>query len=242
MEKYVEERRHAKKGSRCTDRPDATEDRCEEGLNVPNSVLDGCQESFTAADEEREKASTQYFKDIGLMAMLCRHDRVLFLANMTSAGEKQHYVLALIKELFTHLLKEVIVGILYDIGCFVHRSCLKYNILPDILPRITFGLLVLHAYGHQWPCQLVYHPQKHVGFSLSDGEGCERFWSRLKKLIPSFRVPGVRFRCLSALLGLIIATLASLHSLATWLLRRWNRCEDLFREVDEGTFLASHSD
>jgi hypothetical protein len=37
------------------------------------------------------------------MAMLCRHDRVLWLANMTSAGEKQYYALALIKKLFENI-------------------------------------------------------------------------------------------------------------------------------------------
>jgi hypothetical protein len=31
-----------------------------------------------------------------------------------------------------------------------------------------------------------------VGFGLSDGEGCERFWSAIKPLIPSLRVSGVR--------------------------------------------------
>lgn len=33
----------------------------------------------------------------------------------------------------------------------------------------------------------------------------------------------------------------SLHSSATWLLRRWNRCEDLFREVDEGLKEIDHT-
>ncbi|KAJ3473852.1 hypothetical protein NLI96_g12789 [Meripilus lineatus] len=79
------------------------EDRCEDGLTVPNSVLDGCQESFVAADKKREKASTRFFKDTGLMALLCRHDRVLFLVNMTTAGEKQYYAFALLKELFDQL-------------------------------------------------------------------------------------------------------------------------------------------
>lgn len=188
MERYVMECRS--NGSRR--HPSSTpDDHCEEGMKVPNSVLDGCQDSFTAADDKREKASTQFFKDTGIMAMLCRHDRVLFLVNMTSAGEKQHYVLALIKELFDHLPKELTVGILYDIGCFIHRSFLKHALLPDLLPRITFALSVLHAYGHQWPCQLIYHPRKCKGFGLSDGEGCERFWSQLKKLIPPLRVSGV---------------------------------------------------
>lgn len=189
MEEYVKSRR----SNVPRQRPSSTaqEDHCENGMKVPNSVLDGCQDSFTAADEKREKASTQFFKDTGLMAMLCRHDRVLFLVNMTSAGEKQHYVLALIKELFEHLPRDFTIGLLYDISCFIHRSCLKHGLLPELLTRITFGLSVLHAYGHQWPCQLIYHPRKCQGFGLSDGEGCERFWSQLKKLIPPLRVSGV---------------------------------------------------
>ncbi|KAG6903114.1 hypothetical protein DXG01_000615, partial [Tephrocybe rancida] len=61
------------------------EDRIEGGLHVPNSVLDGCKSGFTAADERCAKASTQFFDDTALMALLCRHDIVLFLANMHSA-------------------------------------------------------------------------------------------------------------------------------------------------------------
>ena len=125
------------------------------------------------------------------MSLLCRHDRVLWVVNMTSAGEKQHYALALIQRLFDHLPPNMTVGILYDIGCQLHRSCEKWGFLKDHLHCITFGISVFHAYGHQWPCQIVYHPHKCSGFGLSDGEGCERFWSSLKKLIPSLRVSGV---------------------------------------------------
>ncbi|EDR00252.1 uncharacterized protein LACBIDRAFT_334226 [Laccaria bicolor S238N-H82] len=53
--------------------------------------------------EKRVKASTQFFSDTGLMALLCRHDRVLWLVNMTSAGEKQHCALVLLERLFNHL-------------------------------------------------------------------------------------------------------------------------------------------
>ncbi|KIJ90231.1 hypothetical protein K443DRAFT_70593, partial [Laccaria amethystina LaAM-08-1] len=53
--------------------PPASEaaDHCEPGIKVPNSVLNLCEDSFTAADEKRVKASTQFFSDTGLMAMLC---------------------------------------------------------------------------------------------------------------------------------------------------------------------------
>ncbi|KAG2031956.1 hypothetical protein BDR03DRAFT_819369, partial [Suillus americanus] len=35
------------------------------------SVLDGCSDSVLAADEKHEKASTKFFADTGVMAMLC---------------------------------------------------------------------------------------------------------------------------------------------------------------------------
>ena len=171
--------------------PQNPEDEIEAGMQLPTSVLDTCGESFIAADEKREKASTRFFSDTGLMALLCRHDRPLFLANMTSAGEKQYYALALLHELFQHLPPAVTVGLLYDIGCQLDRSCVKWDLLSAYRLRIMFALAVFHAYGHQWPCQLLYHPRKRVGFGLSDGEGCERFWSMLKKLIPGLRVSGV---------------------------------------------------
>ncbi|KIJ61161.1 hypothetical protein HYDPIDRAFT_31671 [Hydnomerulius pinastri MD-312] len=78
-------------------RPSEEDDRVEEGMQVPASVLDSCGDSFIAADEKREKASTNFFADTGLMALLCQHDHVLWLVNMTSAGKKQHYALALIQ-------------------------------------------------------------------------------------------------------------------------------------------------
>jgi hypothetical protein len=162
-------------------------------------VLDDCEGSFKAADEKREKASSQFFADTGLMGLLCRHDRVLWLVNMTSAGEKQYYAIALLRKLFNHLPPSMTVGILYDIGCQLHRSCMKWNFLDEFMDRLIFGISVFHAYGHQWPCQLVYHPRKCSGFGLTDGEGCERFWSSIKHLIPSLRVAGVGFTSYIAL-------------------------------------------
>ncbi|KIJ04553.1 hypothetical protein PAXINDRAFT_94573, partial [Paxillus involutus ATCC 200175] len=153
------------------------------------SVLEGCGKSFTAADEKCEKTSTQFFADTGFMALVCRHDCVLWLVNMTSAGKKQHYALALI---FDHIPSDMTIGLLYDIGCQLEHSCRKWRLLDTfILSCLTFGILVFHAYGHQWPCQILYHPHKCVGFGLTDGEGCEQLWSFLKPLIPTLHVSGV---------------------------------------------------
>ena len=54
-----------------------------------------------------------------------------------------------------------------------------------------FQSLVFHAFGHQWPCQVIYHPRKCKGFGFSDGEGCEQFWHSISKLIAHLRVCGV---------------------------------------------------
>ncbi|KAJ3710062.1 hypothetical protein DFJ43DRAFT_1162295 [Lentinula guzmanii] len=75
----------------------------EDGLKVPNAILNECERSFTAADGSREKASTQFFDSTALMGLLCRHIRVLWLVNMTTPGERQHYALALLDMLFKHI-------------------------------------------------------------------------------------------------------------------------------------------
>ncbi|KAF9512971.1 hypothetical protein BS47DRAFT_1372663 [Hydnum rufescens UP504] len=125
------------------------------------------------------------------MALICMHDRVLYLANVTSPGEKQYYAVTLLMALFQGLPSWWKAGILYDIGCQLHRSTLKFCLMPKFSSRIEWGISVFHAFGHQWPCQCIYHPLKREGFGFSDGEGCERCWGALKKLIPILHVSGV---------------------------------------------------
>lgn len=171
---------------------DTGTDTVEAGMLVSEAVLNVCESSFKATDDKRQKASTRFFAETGLMALLCRHDQALFVISMTSAGEKQHYVLALLKKLFDNIPKVTSVGVLYDIGCQLHCSIVKWDFLAEYSSRIHFGISVFHAFGHQWARQLIYHPRKATGFGMSDGERCERFWSLLKHLIPSLRVSGVR--------------------------------------------------
>src|SRR5260370_20767464 len=49
---------------------------------------------------------------------------------------------------------------------------------------------IFHAYGHQWVCQLWYHPQKDECWGLSDGKVCKCFWSGLCHLVPGLWVTG----------------------------------------------------
>ncbi|KAF9509115.1 hypothetical protein BS47DRAFT_1280636, partial [Hydnum rufescens UP504] len=47
------------------------DDMVEPGLHALNSTYDACWQSFIAADEDHVKASTQYFEDTGVIALLC---------------------------------------------------------------------------------------------------------------------------------------------------------------------------
>ncbi|KAL0566323.1 hypothetical protein V5O48_015694 [Marasmius crinis-equi] len=167
------------------------EDGFDGTMQLPRLALDGCHESFTAADECHQKASTQFFDCTGVMALLCRHDRVLWLANMFLAGEKQFYVIALLRKLFENLPDDFLIGLLYDIECQLDRSCNKWGFLEEFHNRLAFAISVFHAFGHHWACQLIYHPRKRKGFGLSDGEGCEQFWHSISHLISFLRVCGV---------------------------------------------------
>ncbi|KAJ6591791.1 hypothetical protein DFH09DRAFT_1073649 [Mycena vulgaris] len=144
------------------------------------TVLDRYEASFKAADEKQEKASTEFFEDTAIMGLLCRHDRVLWLVNMHSAGEKQFNVVVLLETLFQHLPLDIWVGLLYDLTCAFERSC-----------RLAFAVSVCHVFGHEWACQLLYHPCKHVGFGFSNGEGCERFWHLISHLITNLCIYGI---------------------------------------------------
>ena len=101
---------------------EAAVDCVEPGMKAPNSALDGCKESYISADDTQWNASAKYFKDMGLAAMVCKHDIPLFWANIYMAGEGHFYAYALIDELMQHLPPSWRVGIHYDIGCTIHRS------------------------------------------------------------------------------------------------------------------------
>ncbi|KAJ7085326.1 hypothetical protein C8R44DRAFT_543346, partial [Mycena epipterygia] len=193
-------------------------------LRLPRSVLDGCEASFKAADEKREKASTEFFEDTAIMALLCRHDRVLWLVNMHSAGEKQFNVLALIETFYQHLPVWTVVGLLYDVACALERSCRKWGFLSRYLDRLVFAVSVFHAFGHEWACQLLFHPRKRVGFGLTDGEGCERFWHSISHLIAHLRISGYHNRLYTLDAQIEHADESSLRRLGEWIKRRQVHC------------------
>ncbi|KAF9511892.1 hypothetical protein BS47DRAFT_1298421 [Hydnum rufescens UP504] len=142
----------------------------EPGLHALNSTYDACWQSFIAADEDCVKASTQYFEDTGVIALLCRHDIPLAVASMWTAGEKQFYVFVLLETILKHVLSHWRIGALYDIGCQMDQTLKKWRFMPEWLPCLEWGVSIFHVYGHQWACQLWYHPCKSELWGLSDGE------------------------------------------------------------------------
>ncbi|KAF9230807.1 hypothetical protein BU15DRAFT_56855, partial [Melanogaster broomeanus] len=151
---------------------------------VPDEAIDQCETSYEAADGKKQKAAMDSFDDTGVMALICRHDIPLFFANIDSPGEQQKYSIALIEHLFSLVPSGANVVVLYDVGCVLARSLTQYHILDDqVTSRLRFATMAMHAYGHEWACQLVYNPRLAVGLGLSDGEGTERLWSRFIKLI-----------------------------------------------------------
>lgn len=99
---------------------------------VPDVALDECEKSYEAANEKKDKSIGTKFDDTGLMALVCRHDIVLFLANIDTAGEQQKYSVALIEHLFSHLPQQATLAVYYDIGCVLDRSLRKVrNVYPS---------------------------------------------------------------------------------------------------------------
>ncbi|EAU87769.2 hypothetical protein CC1G_11047 [Coprinopsis cinerea okayama7 len=152
---------------------------------VPKEAVKACQKSHQAGSGSNVKTSLERFDAGGLMAVVCRHDIPLFLANIDTAGEQQKFAVALIEKVLSHMPAHANLVVLYDVGCVLDRSIQLHPIVSaDIAKRLKFATSAMHAYAHQWACQLGYNPRLQDGMALSDGEGVERIWSQLRRLIP----------------------------------------------------------
>ncbi|KAG1845046.1 hypothetical protein C8R48DRAFT_780054 [Suillus tomentosus] len=126
---------------------------------IPNEAIDQCESSYEAADGKKQKAAMDSFDDTGLMALICRHNIPLFFANIDTPGEQQKYAVALLEHLFSLLPTNTTVIALYDVSCVLSRSLSQYDILDtSITSQLHFPTTAMHAYGHEWGCQLVYNP------------------------------------------------------------------------------------
>ncbi|KAJ7349920.1 hypothetical protein DFH08DRAFT_696654, partial [Mycena albidolilacea] len=164
---------------------------------IPQEALDACQESWNAANEKKQKTDTKHYDAGGVFVMTCRHSQVLFLCDIDTPGEQQKYIVALLEEVNSLLPPQATILQAYNVGCVTDHSfnlvssgqpISQFQILTDgFRERISFIINAMHAFGHRWVCQLVYSPRCRDGAGLSDMEGVERFWSRIRKLIPLTR-------------------------------------------------------
>ncbi|KAH6909922.1 hypothetical protein BKA70DRAFT_1102235 [Coprinopsis sp. MPI-PUGE-AT-0042] len=153
-----------------------------------DEAIDACEEAHESGSGSKVKTSLDKFDDGGVMGMTCCHDRPLFLANIDTAGEQQKFGVALIEHLFQYLPRQATVIVAYDVGCVLDKSRQLYDIFTEgISERLGFVTTAMHAYAHQWACQVVYAPRMRKGMGLTDGEGIKRLWARIRRLIPITR-------------------------------------------------------
>ncbi|KAJ7866341.1 hypothetical protein B0H13DRAFT_2561464 [Mycena leptocephala] len=126
--------------------------------SMPQEVIDTCQESWDAANEKKWKVDPKRYDASGIFVMTCRHRQVIFLCNVDTPGEQQRSIVAMLGEVFTLLPPHATVLQAYDVGCVTEHSL---NLHPIFPPAIRIG--------------------------LADHESVERFWSRIRKLIPLTR-------------------------------------------------------
>ncbi|KAH0580597.1 hypothetical protein H2248_002089 [Termitomyces sp. 'cryptogamus'] len=163
---------------------------------VPNEAVNECESSHIAGKGSNVKTNMERYDDSGLMALVCCHTIPIFLANIDTPGEQQKYAVTLIEYLFGKLPPCATVALLYDVACVLDHSLHMYDfLLTDITKRMLFAMSAMHAYAHQWACQIIYNPQMHTGVGLTDGEGVERLWSWMHKLIVVSRSSG-RSQCI----------------------------------------------
>lgn len=94
-------------------------------------------------------------------------------------GEK--YVFA--KTAISHFSQEnphTRLNFFYDVGCQL-LGHLKNND-PHLLPYLM-ALPALHSYCHGVSCQQEFSPRNIYGLGSTDGEGLERYWSKLSPFV-----------------------------------------------------------
>jgi hypothetical protein len=92
---------------------------------APDYAVAECEKGHIAADGVNVKTSMDKYDDTGTMALVCRHDIPLFLANIDTPGEQQKYAVALIEKLYSLLPENATVTVFYDVGCVLEQTLQK---------------------------------------------------------------------------------------------------------------------
>ncbi|KAJ6581867.1 hypothetical protein B0H19DRAFT_1331557 [Mycena capillaripes] len=191
---------------------------------IPAEVLEACEASWEAANEKKQKVDTKCHDASGVFVLTCRHSQPLFMCNIDTPGEQQKYVVALMEEVNSLLPPVATIIQAYDVGCLTDYSLNLYPILStSFRARVSFVINAMHAYGHQWVCQLVYSPRLRRGLGLTEGEGVERVWSRIRKLIPITRHQWNSRRIWMIDQYVMFVNQDGRDSLGDWVQRQWQK-------------------
>ncbi|OAV86035.1 hypothetical protein PTTG_30124 [Puccinia triticina 1-1 BBBD Race 1] len=203
-----------------------------EVVNKAPAQADQCTDAHKAADDKRNKSTWKGCDDTGLMGCCCLHDAAISLANIYKSGELRALPLALLKNLLS-VDPDRPVGILYDIGCSLDKYIKSRGLLPDLTQRTKFGTSIFHSYVHNWACQLDYSPRFNTGWGLSDGEGLERMWSYLAKLVGPLRYATRNHRFLAIAHLLKNHNRRGIRQLIKWLCKKFKLAANRRKEVQK---------
>jgi hypothetical protein len=112
---------------------------------MPQEVIDACQESWDAANENKRKADPKHYDASGIFVLTCRHGQVLFLCNIDTPGEQQRYIIAMVEEVVSLLPPVATVLEAYDVACCTDHSLNLVCYITFFVTFITFVTFVAFA-------------------------------------------------------------------------------------------------
>jgi len=89
---------------------------------LEEETVNMCQASWEAANEKKRKADAKRYDRSGVFVITCRHSQVLFLCDIDTPGEQQHYVVACLEHVASLLPVQATILQAYDIGCVADHS------------------------------------------------------------------------------------------------------------------------
>ena len=88
-------------------------------------MLDDCEKSFRASQERDQDPDTFIYDSKGMMAITCRHDIPLYIADIKTLGEPRYHAIALLRKIASELPPSATIGVMYDIADQLERSIAK---------------------------------------------------------------------------------------------------------------------
>ncbi|KAE9384969.1 hypothetical protein BT96DRAFT_841316, partial [Gymnopus androsaceus JB14] len=171
----------------------------EQPVSEPKTVLEmlweegRCKEQWNNMKEKSTARSVGRFYEWGWFVLLCRHMFLLLACDMIRSGEQNKYPLACLHKYMSAEKEQRIrngegkptgsLGCAYDCGCKLGKS-VSCSPLQELALWACFLPMIglMHGYGHEWLCQLLFLMLYIAGTGLKDGEGCEHYFSIMNAL------------------------------------------------------------